>query len=689
MLGVLYIGLFKIFSRLMKYFFFKIQSFRKSFLYILIIIFCLPLLFINVRNCHDWGDDFAQYIHQAQNIVKGIAQSNTGYIYSSNNPVLGPPAYLVGFPLILAPAYFLFGNSIPAFLSLINICLIILAVFIFRFYSKYFSVKTSLLLVLIFVYNPWLLRFKAEIMSEIPFTLLMFIALEIFHKVWGNKSVLQQIFLGILIGFLMSVRPVGAVFILAITGIIFKSFIFNFKQGKKSDAWHLMFYNSISVFAALLFFIFLNKIVFHIPSGAVSSYSHIYKFKSLMIIIANNMAYYFDSLRLFFATENYFLKFMAVFTQSAFLVFAVVGWIKRTLLKPAFTELLVVLFALVILLYPYTAAGLRFLMPIFPFLLYYAALTAKDLLIPLNLKYKNAVVLLIGISVLFQYRGSVVNLINENDKIVWGPQHPQAIEAFSCIKNNLPGDAVIEFEKPRALSLYTGRKGFHVNTTLSLDSIKRDLEDAGVSYILEIQEPIEKYVKNNLKLFIEGDSSQVKIIWSNDKFKLYKLDNQLNIFAESFCAITQKTPLFQSVMTYDTILNTVCWQNINTTSDLSFSGKNSGFLTKDIIYGLTFRTKELKAVTQKSTLLLFQSYFLTNFSVKDVEIVVSINENNKNIYYKSYNISKLLKFKSKWEKIELLFDLPKVNAADYEFAIYLWNKGTDNLYVDDFEFRIY
>ena len=688
MIGLLYIGFLKLSNKLMKNNFLKNIKIKRPFSYLFIIILCLPLLFINLRSCHDWGDDFAQYIHQAQNIVQGIAQSNTGYIYSSDNPVLGPPAYLVGFPLILAPVYCFFGNSIPAFLTLINICLILLAVFVFRFYSKHFSVITSFLLVLIFAYNPWLLSFKAEIMSEIPFTLLLFVILEIYNKIRDCKSIIWQLILGLLIGFLMSIRPTGAVFILAIAIVILKTFIDNIKNGQKNVAWHMAFHNSISIFTALLFFFFLNKILFHIPSGAVSSYANIFKLKSLIAIITNNIAYYFDCLKLFFSTDNYYLKFFAIFTQSAFLVFAVIGWIKKTLIRPAFVELLVAMFALVILMYPYTGAGLRFLLPVFPFLLYYASLTARDLLMPMNLKYKNAVIVFIGICVLFQYKDSVLSIIRNSDNIVWGPQHEQATAAFSYIKNKLPENAVIEFEKPRALSLYTGRNGFHVNNTLSVDAITLNLEKAGVSYILDINEPIEIYTENNLKLYIFRNANHLKTIWSNNKFSLYKLDNQLNQSFEEFNGLVQKEPLFQSVMTYDTITNTEVWQNINATSEISFSGKNSGRLTKDIAYGLTYKTNKLPVITQKSTLLFFKSYFFHDM-INDCDIVVSINENGKSTYYKSYNLSKLLISKNKWEKVELLFNLPKVNATDYEFAIYLWNKGGNNLNVDDFEFRIY
>ena len=105
--------------------------------YVIVIaaILFLPLLFLGTRTSHDWGDDFAQYIHQAANIVKGIPQSETGFIYSQQN-YIGPQAYPVGFPLLLAPVYALAGNNITAFTTFISLMYIILGLLMVIFYRK-------------------------------------------------------------------------------------------------------------------------------------------------------------------------------------------------------------------------------------------------------------------------------------------------------------------------------------------------------------------------------------------------------------------------------------------------------------------------------------------------------------------------------------------------------------------------
>src|ERR1017187_5840928 len=140
----------------------------KIIIYGIIFLICLPLLFINIKHSHDWGDDFAQYLHQTANICKGISQTQTGYIFNPSF-MLGPPSYPAGFPLLLVPIYKIWGLSLAHFDVYISCYLLVLALLVFAFLQDYFSKVIAALAVLIFIYNPWTLNFKMEIMSEIPF----------------------------------------------------------------------------------------------------------------------------------------------------------------------------------------------------------------------------------------------------------------------------------------------------------------------------------------------------------------------------------------------------------------------------------------------------------------------------------------------------------------------------------------
>ena len=154
-----------------------------------------------------------------------------------------------------------------------------------------------------------------------------------------------------------------------------------------------------------------------------------------------------------------------------------------------------------------------------------------------------------------------------------------------------------------------------------------------------------------------------------------------------FLGLEDKSPVFETIMTYDT-LNEELWQNTQSTSELSYSGNRSGVLTQDMPYGLTYKTKELKAITEGQRILLLSSFFLRDSSI-NCELVVSISENGHNSYYKTFNLKELIKPKNMWERVDLTFQLPHIKSEDYEFAVFIWNTGESRLFMDDFAFKIY
>jgi len=63
---------------------------------------CAAVLVYGLRDNHQWGDDFAQYIAHAQNLVNGKPYIDTGHL-NDVSAVLAPLAYPPVTPLLLAP----------------------------------------------------------------------------------------------------------------------------------------------------------------------------------------------------------------------------------------------------------------------------------------------------------------------------------------------------------------------------------------------------------------------------------------------------------------------------------------------------------------------------------------------------------------------------------------------------------
>ena len=84
-----------------------------------------------------------------------------------------------------------------------------------------------------------------------------------------------------------------------------------------------------------------------------------------------------------------------------------------------------------------------------------------------------------------------------------------------------------------------------------------------------------------------------------------------------------------------------------------------------------------------------KSHFLKIEDLSNCQLAVSITENGKSIYFKSHDLSNMIKTYNNWEEHSLIFNLPKVNSDDYEFAVFIWNQGKNQLFYDDFGYHIY
>ena len=649
--------------------------------YFILFICCLPLLFFNLKNSHDWGGDFAMYIMQAKNIIEGKSMSETGYIYLTNNAVLGPPAYLSGFPLLLAPIYYFFGNNLIAFFTLINLFLIGIAMFSFYFFKKLISSSAvAILLVLVMVYNPWVLDFKGEIMSEIPFTFFLLLCLFIFEKSKTNNKLLLKIILGFFVGFLMSLRPNGVVFVIAL-GIYYLSFfLVNFFTSNKLSALKKLALDYDPIFTAVIFFVLLNNVIFDIPQGAVGSYNHIFDFNELSNVVSSNLDYYFIILQSFFLYSNENWTFISTFSQSLFLVFVVLGFFKKIFHRFEFSDLLFLLLFSLILIYPYQKGGLRFLFPLFPFLFFYFIYWIKHsfrLHSEVASKFLSVICLLV---LLFQYKTAISKIWEERNLTIWGPQHEKSIAVFDFINNNLKENAVIEFEKPRVLSLYTKIKSIGVNPTNDLQVIINDWKKNQVSHLLYLKNKSNLIPDNQLEKLIYYHQNKFEIIFENEKFQLFSIEDFLR--QDLSTIIFPKGEKMDKLIDIDfekiDFLKNI--NNYNISSNQAFSGRKSALIDRKDEFSLEIKhrnfTENFLGIKVKGFAYLEKR--------KDCFLVLEINnKEDKNAFYQSFNIKDFINKNEAWESFEVFFNIENINDESHQYKIYFWNKGAGKLFIDD------
>lgn len=482
--------------------------------YVLVGLLCLPLLFINIKDTHDWGDDFAQYIHQAANITEGKPQGETGYVYNEDM-FLGPKAYPVGFPLLLAPVYTFCGNSIKAFTIFISAALFLSCLLMFRFFRYHFSALTSLLLILIIVYNPWVWMFKTEVMSEIPFMLFLLLAVILYTE--RDKNRYNYILLGITGGFLIAIRNIGFVLLLAILLDTVRQWYLTRKYGPASKVRPLLTKAGIVLGLALFTYFLLSVVLFPQPSGMIA-YPRLADTANFGDLLLKNMVYNIAVFEAFFSHyEVNKWDFAIYITRAVMLVFLLVGLIRQICSRINFIDLLVLLYLGAIMVFPYGDAGFRFLLPVAPFFMYYVAIGLSSVNIKLPVGATTAA-LILSVMVLLQYRTSAFKIIESRHNPVAGPLEPSSLEAWEYIKKNTEPDAVIAFCKPRALALYTGRNGFANSDKYTSEQCKAKFGQAGVSYYLVQKEISDEAIRK----FLEDNKASIVPVWNNDKFILYR-----------------------------------------------------------------------------------------------------------------------------------------------------------------------
>lgn len=476
-------------------------------------IILLPLFFINVRNSHDWGGDFAMYIMQAENIIQGEPQSETPYIYSPDNPVLGPPAYPVGFPLLLSPVYGIAGNSIFAFSLWITAFLFGIGMIMTLYLRRYFSDIITFFLVLIVVYNPWTLNMKMEVMSEIPFTFLLLLCLYLFEK-YAKGPFWMGIVIAILGGLLLSTRIIGVVFPIA---VLFWAIRKRFFEKDKTPMNKCVCGFLVSV-GSVLFYLLLNNIIFAVPQAEGGSYAGIWGHEKLYATVLYNLAYYTEQFKFFFSPWGGSWNFLPLILKAVIFTFTLLGMIKSFFKKLELLDMIVILYFGVLLIYPYRHAGIRFLFPMMPFLVIYLVRGLELVQIyPGIKKYTKAWFL--GSLVLVSYLNMFWFILDTQHKTLPGPQETASIEAFKFIEENTAADDVFIFAKPRVLALYTERQSLANDKEADAKHIADLIQTYGVDCVLVQYDVSDQAVQD----FINKQDNLCELWWSNDKFVLYKL----------------------------------------------------------------------------------------------------------------------------------------------------------------------
>jgi hypothetical protein len=445
------------------------------------------LCYMGLTNGHDWGDDFAGYIMQAQSIVEGrpreFIKANRFTIEQSSS-VGGPVAYPWGFPALLAPLYAVYGNNVIALKSVGVVCFLLFLWVLWLGFRKYYSDSWRLVMVGLFALNPYLLFFTNEILSDIPFLLFSTVSLLLLGAVVIEKRrlispIADQLLLGALIAASFTIRTNGIALLLTLgitqLAVALPSVVAQrTTDGRGLASLRGVFSQTTVRHLCVLVlpyvtFAILTSVWSTLLPGGGSSYFYLFRCMSLGLI-KHHLVYYLDIPAMFITpTSSYhYLIHGARVVYGVTILLAGAGIRKRY--RSDFHMLAYMALTLLLyILWPFEQ-GIRFLFPLLPFYVSFVLTGLEELLSSVfgpgktlwkTISVSPVIVLLLGCTILSARRA--FDNLNRNRDGRYGPYIQTSRDMFSFVAENTDPTSTIVFFKPRAMKLMTGRRSLMID----------------------------------------------------------------------------------------------------------------------------------------------------------------------------------------------------------------------------------
>jgi len=385
---------------------------------------------------------------QGQSILNGsmdeFIQRNTFTIYESSFQI-GPVAYPWGYPLILTPALLL-KDIHPLTLKLPG--LFLFAGFLICFYSLIkdrFARFTGWLLLAVFAFNPQLIKFLDQILSDIPFLfavtlgLLLISHLDIPRRSWKYYAVL-----GVCIFGAFFIRTTGIVLLASF--LTYQAIRFYLQPVLRKD---IITASSVVTFSFILLWLVSSWIF---PNGQGSYFAQL---KDL------NYGVFVENVKIYFYLFAAFLGNGMGWTYVYYvlvLLFLIGAWQNR--LPDLHLLIFFVIYLFAMLLWP-ERQGLRFIFPLLPVFMYFVFQGMEGVVRSLPDRYGGIfqsvtqIFWLIAIGIFLFNSGKLAYSTLKEGRKISGPFDPFSTDVYNFIRTETAPDSVIVFHKPRAMRLFT------------------------------------------------------------------------------------------------------------------------------------------------------------------------------------------------------------------------------------------
>ncbi len=493
---------------------------EKKIVLSLVTVLFFVVNFATLKDGHNWGDDFAQYVLCAKNIADHRTYTDGIML---DNPTIYPP----GFPLLLAPLIKIFGIDFKILKSLNIIFWFLSALIFYALARKRLPEDIAVLSYVLLLSSSFFFTYKQNILSDIPFVFFCLLSLWLWERSPVNqaspsppRTALPFAIFLIVMSFTLLIRSAGLA--LFVAGILY--FLIGERNYRKAALCVLALFITMILQTAWIGTNpgFLTTFVNNSPETVIGSIKSNFSIVFLSTLFFFLPAYNAISLNLFFALAP-FIK-----TISPLLLIFFLGVffyrIKKRSLSPAgyfFSSSLCLALLWSVFAHP-VDAFVRFILPIAALLLLYFSqfwlylgkkiqFKRADLAAMLSLK-------IILIFLIFVNVSNTISVFNFNDDVL---KKRAVQELTGWLEDNTKSGDHFMFWKPRALTLLTGRVG----TPHWIDSPA------------DWEERVNRFDIRCLIMSKRGDTELIKAldqkpdfyetVWENNAFKIYRVKDYL------------------------------------------------------------------------------------------------------------------------------------------------------------------
>lgn len=484
---------------------------------------------------HDWGDDFALYIRQAQSLVDGfphqVEVDNRFGLAASGWSTFSPPIYPWGWPMMMAPVVAVMGVDYEA-LKVLVVALWCTALTAWFMIVRQRSTSAGAWAVLLALGFSWpYLTWTNSVVSDIPYLAVAFTTLWWMDRcraarAWHDGAVWRLVVMGLALSLAFNIRRDGVALVAALAALVGVQIVIEWRtNGSRGCSarwrrWALPF--AVFAIASSVFQILLPSAVApRYPGTGLSN-------------VDDRLAWYRDilaqQLGLLSPDSDVIMLFgshalgMAVLTVVVGL--AIVGVVVRCATHPE-SDLPLAVFGLA-----HTAMVLvvsfqegRYIFPIVPVLMYFSLQSVPTIVArarrpgrrtsPTTRILAPTTAVLFGALALSSLDDSLwwaerATATRERGEIMNGPARPETVEMTEAVTTITHPDDVVAFFRSRAMTMLTDRR------SLQAGSIEPIL--AGADWY--VMERGSTYSQPLLSLD-EAESLGLVMVWSNERWIMF------------------------------------------------------------------------------------------------------------------------------------------------------------------------